>query len=396
MKFHLRLVNNNLHEARSDFEKLLSHIESITDNPDQYISNFKDLKSKNKISGFESDIYFWIKKPPKDFIEFIDDKLLETSKSQNKRNLKISGSKLVCENDDWLVYSITSHDACRYYGRNTKWCITEKSDYYWRKYLLQGYRFYFCIRKIPKEDSFDKLALQCKGKNISKVWDSTDTSYNIYDLSFLNLPDISHELKISNQSKKLAKGLIQSPHNILRINKLFLDSDIEIPNSISAIPHQGFAKSKISHIKFEDNTALKTLNSGTFFNCSNLETVDLPEGLRNLDRGVFHSCNNLSDISLPESLNQIGPYCFTGCSSLEVIDIPQNVKIIDEGAFKDCVNLSLINMLSKDISIDNSAFENCSQLVICASEKSSAHKFAISHDIIFKPLTSADNRNKNV
>lgn len=383
---HLRSVNDNLHEARADIEKLKNHIASATSNPQHYVDIFIDLKNKNQISGANSDIYFWIKKPAKDLIDFIEEKSRNTSKSKNKKNLKLAGSRFICDNDEWLIYSITSHDACRYYGRNTKWCITEESDFYWRKYLLQGYRFYFCLRKSPKYDSFDKIALQCKGRRIYKAWDSIDICYSIDTLSFLNLPDISYELKISNQSKKLAKGLIQSPQNILRINKVFLDKDINIPNSVAAIPHQGFAESKVAHIIFEDNTSLKTLNSGTFFNCSRLETVDLPEGLKNLDRGVFHSCDKLSDIILPNSLTEIGPYCFTGCSSLEDIDIPSNVRYIDEGAFKDCIKLSNLTVLSKDIVINNSAFDNCPQLTIYASEKSKAYAFATDHNIDFKPL----------
>lgn len=386
---HLRAFDNNLHEARADIEKLKNHIASVTSNPQHYVDIFIDLKNKNQISGSNSDIYFWIKKPANDLIDFIEEKSKNISKSKNKKNLKLAGSRFICDNDDWLVYSITSHDACRYYGRNTKWCITEESDFYWRKYLLQGYRFYFCLRKSPKHDSFDKIALQCKGKKIYKAWDSTDTCYDIDNLSFLNLPDISYELRISNQSKKLAKGLIQSPQNILRINKAFIDKDISIPNSIAAIPHQGFAESKVAHIIFEDNTSLKTLNSGTFFNCSKLETVDLPEGLETLSRGVFHSCSNLDSIELPESLKTIGPYCFTECTSLENITIPKNVTYIDEGAFKSCVNLTRADIYSPDLEINPKAFVDCGKLVIYASEKSTACKFANDHNIEFKSLIRA-------
>lgn len=352
----------NLNEALADIEKLKSHIETVSDKFEYYVDKFIEMKNRNKISGSEKDLYFWLKKPPEDFIDFIDAKLSEISKTELKKNIKLAGAELVIEDNLWRIYKISSHDACRYYGRNTKWCITEESDFYWRRYLLQGYRFYFAIRLNPQNDSFDKLAFQCRGKKIEKVWDSTDISYNIDDLPFLKLPDLSYELYLSNKSKRVGKGLIETPHNILRINKLFVDDKVHIPNSISAIPYNGFAKTKIKEVYFEDNSALKSIYDGTFFNCSDLTIVDLPEGLKKLCRGAFHSCNSLKVVDLPNSLLSIGPYCFADCDSMKSITIPKSVKNIDEGAFKNCIELADVLIRNSNTVIADNAFENCPKI----------------------------------
>lgn len=384
---HLRSVNDNLHEARADIEKLKNHLASVSDKAFDYVDDFIDLKNKNKIKGSESDIYYWLKKDPQELIKFIEEKINSVTNTQSKKHLKVSGSRFVCSNDYWNIYAILNHDACKIYGKNTKWCITEQSDYYWRKYLLQNYRFYFAIKKIPNFDSFDKVALQCKGKKIVNVWDSTDTCYKIEDVKFLNLPDISDELKITSKDRKIANGLTQTSNNILKVSKSNLDDNVFIPKSIAAIPNEGFSKSNIKSIEFEDNSIMKTLNSGLFFNCINLETVDLPEGLEVLNRGSFHSCINLDTINLPKSLKAIGPFCFTDCENLDSITIPHNVKFIDEGAFKGCDNLISIKILSDDIQIDATAFDDCPKITIYGSEASNAHDFADSNNITFKALS---------
>lgn len=380
---HLRLVNDNLHEARADFEKLKSHIDSIVDDSQYYVDLFIDLKNKNKITGSERDVYFWIKKHPQDLIDFINEKLATTSKSETKKKLKLAGSRVVCENDDWVVYAITSHDACRYYGRNTKWCITESSDYYWRKYLHQGYKFYFCINKYPADSAFDKLALQCKSKTIYQIWDSLDKNYKPSDLRFLNIPDITSDLLIHSKSRKIGDGLIQTSQDILNVKKANLSSSVIIPNSIIGIPNEEFADSRINKIVFEDNSSLKRLSNGLFYNCDQLTDIKLPDNLQIISRGAFHSCSNLDTVYLPDSVKILEPFCFADCENLTELAIPKSAELIDEGAFKSCTKLSNIDILSNDIEIHDSAFSNCDKLVIHASEKSNAHRFAIKHNIPF-------------
>lgn len=355
---HLRLVNGNLHEARADFEKLKSHIDNIVDDSQYYIDVFIDLKNKNKILGSARDIYFWIKKPAQDFIDFIDEKVSSTSKSEVKKNLKLAGAKFICENDTWTIYSITSHDACRYYGRNTKWCITDQSEYYWRKYLLQGYRFYIAINNVSTEGLFSKVAIQCKGNKIYKLWDSLDNSYDLKDLDFLNLPDLTDEIRSSNKDKQISPGLTQTAQCILKVSKRKLSDNITIPNNIAGIPDQSFSESSIRKVVFEDYSQLKVLSNGMFYDCDNLNSVKLPEGLIKLGNGVFHSCENLVNVELPSTLKEIGPYCFKYCSELKELIIPKSVQNIYEGAFANCTSLNSIRLMSKDTYIDPSALEH--------------------------------------
>ena len=59
--------------------------------------------------------------------------------------------------------------------------------------------------------------------------------------------------------------------------------------------------------------------------CSNLTTINVPEGLTSIGYSAFYSCSSLTEITLPASLTSIGYYAFYGCSSLTSITIPASV-----------------------------------------------------------------------
>jgi hypothetical protein len=77
------------------------------------------------------------------------------SKSQKQKEIKGDGSKLIYENDEYLLYEIYNHKASCYYGAGTKWCITGKNpnnpnggSQAWEMYTKQGAGFMFLIKKM--------------------------------------------------------------------------------------------------------------------------------------------------------------------------------------------------------------------------------------------------------
>ena len=46
--------------------------------------------------------------------------------------------------------------------------------------------------------------------------------------------------------------------------------------------------------------------SPAFYRCSNLTSINLPEGLQGIGDRAFDGCSNLTNIVLPESLQHIG------------------------------------------------------------------------------------------
>lgn len=99
-----------------------------------------------------------------------------------------------------------------------------------------------------------------------------------------------------------------------------------------------------------------------FYNCTKLETVTIPEGIKYIEREAFSNCNSLTSIILPESVTSIGIYAFQNCNKLESVQLPSNMQGITEGAFYNCTSLKNINLPDNLTEIYAFAFENCTSL----------------------------------
>ena len=82
------------------------------------------------------------------------------------------------------------------------------------------------------------------------------------------------------------------------------------------------------------------------FSGTNLKHVDIPKSVIEFDY-TFYNCTSLTSVNIPNSVTLIGGGAFSGCSSLTSIDIPDNVTIIGSLAFENCINLTSITIPSK-------------------------------------------------
>lgn len=74
-----------------------------------------------------------------------------------------------------------------------------------------------------------------------------------------------------------------------------------------------------------------------FYNCKELESVTIPDGLESIYG--FNGCSGLTSVTIPDSVNTIGGRAFSGCSGLKSIIIPASVYSISPEAFAGCTGL---------------------------------------------------------
>ena len=97
------------------------------------------------------------------------------TKSELERETKVKGAEKVFENDKATVYRITTWEASCLYGRGTKWCISaEKESHHFYDYFMRN-AIYFVIRKQPKRDNYDKIAILVDKSGKKMYWDAKDT-----------------------------------------------------------------------------------------------------------------------------------------------------------------------------------------------------------------------------
>jgi len=96
------------------------------------------------------------------------------TKSELERKAKVEGAEKVFENDKAVVYKITTWEASCLYGRGTRWCISaEKESGSFYDYSMKN-AIYFVIRKQPKGDAYDKIAVLVDKSGKKQYWDAKD------------------------------------------------------------------------------------------------------------------------------------------------------------------------------------------------------------------------------
>ena len=99
-----------------------------------------------------------------------------------------------------------------------------------------------------------------------------------------------------------------------------------------------------------------------FYNCSNLSSVTIPDGVKSIGNYAFSGCSKQQTITIPNSMTSIGKYAFQSCRGLTSITIPDGVTSIEEGTFDDCTSLKNVYMGNSVTSIGYDAFGGCSKL----------------------------------
>lgn len=125
---------------------------------------------------------------------------------------------------------------------------------------------------------------------------------------------------------------------------------------------------KITGLRFADNSGVTFIGDHAFKNCSNLKTIEnIPSTLNNIEKwcfegtalesvdlsntqittmkdGVFFNNTSLTSIKLPNKLENFWDNAFNGCTSLNNIEMPSTVKGIYNNVFLNCKQLSDVKL----------------------------------------------------
>ena len=107
-----------------------------------------------------------------------------------------------------------------------------------------------------------------------------------------------------------------------------------------------------------------SIGESVFSNCYALQTAELGQGITSIGENAFHRCKKLEGIVIPDAVETLGNNPFSGCSSMTSVKIGSGVKAIPTYAFSGCSALADMQIGTGVNSIDSYAFNGCSSLPI--------------------------------
>jgi hypothetical protein len=130
------------------------------------IPEFDRLVNKNLIKNKDINSYKFLSQL-KTEVSRLENK---TSKTQIKKDIKVSGSDVVYEDNVVKVVNPKTHEASKIYGSNTKWCTTEKDPKTWNDYSNRAIKMYYFL---PKNNS-EKYAAAVYPDNKMEIFNDQD------------------------------------------------------------------------------------------------------------------------------------------------------------------------------------------------------------------------------
>ena len=129
------------------------------------------------------------------------------------------------------------------------------------------------------------------------------------------------ELKLPASLTKIDYASVASAYYI---------TEITIPASVTAIEDRAFEDCRsLTQITFEGAQVAK-IGNWAFYNCHELEEIDLPEGVEEIGLAAFYGCAYAQTIHLPASVRSIGDNGFALCTKMSRMDVdavlPPDVK----------------------------------------------------------------------
>ena len=128
----------------------------------------------------------------------------------------------------------------------------------------------------------------------------------------------------------------------------------------------------LKSIKFSENNDYYTVEDNVIFDKDKTKlifypaglvnvTYTIPEGIKEIGESAFDSNENLKEVIIPSSVNKLGNRAFY-FSNIEKIELPEGIKEIPQEAFFNCVNLISVKLPESLLKIDQSAFSGCQNL----------------------------------
>ena len=161
----------------------------------------------------------------------------------------------------------------------------------------------------------------------------------------------------------------------------FFDEQSKIINDYTGSVTEVKIPSKINGVD------VRVVGYGSFMNCTELTSVEIPDGVISISINAFRNCTSLESIKIPESVSFIGSSAFLGTKYLENFDdidgfviindilyqykeqsnvtdvtIPDNINLICGNAFSDCPNIKNVTISDGVTNIYDRAFEDCISL----------------------------------
>ena len=145
---------------------------------------------------------------------------------------------------------------------------------------------------------------------------------------------------------------------------------------------------KLREFNFKGESQLKTIGDNVFAGLTELKAFSIPRSVTKIAANAFIGCKKLAKVTFHDEavIQEIGEGAFADCG-ITSINIPKNVKKIAREAFLGCQALTKINITKATTDISPEAFKQCTQLTEINVDRDNAKYTSIDGYLLSKNKT---------
>lgn len=121
---------------------------------------------------------------------------------------------------------------------------------------------------------------------------------------------------------------------------------------------------QVQTLRFRDAEDFNNVDQQGFRFFRELRDTVIPMGVERIPHSMFYDCSGLESVELPPTVQEIGDYAFAGCRNLKHISLASldQLRRIGTSAFEDCVSLERVFLPACLEELGGAAFSGCSGL----------------------------------
>ena len=357
LKVELETDEMSLTESKADIQKFIDKFGK--DNYDKFVM-MKDRLKNNKVSV---DIVYHVAHTSKEdmdkLLSDIDNKVVKDDDTKSTHmNIDVA-----YEDDKWIIYNVLDWETAMNLGDGTVWCITgryatakvkpSQAEHYFNAYLESEYSMYlFAIDKSTNKAIYCICPKKKSEDGIMDVWNREDD-------------EVGYVEEISDFEYKGFEYV--NPSTLRVVNSVLVGKapedleSYEIPEGVKKIDNDVFSFCKnLKSVKIPESVTEIGFNA--FWECESLDNVVLPSNLKRLGNSAFEECKSLTKIVIPEGVKEIFSSTFSNCKSLKEVTLPKSLESIWRYSFAKCSSLTEIVIPNGVESIGSRCFQECKNL----------------------------------
>ena len=236
-----------------------------------------------------------------------------------------------------------------------------------RKSLLTATFVLFACLSAMADDVSKEVTLTEAGTLSTAVGDAKNTITSLTVSGPINGADIlclrdmaGKDVNGDDTEGKLAKLDLTNATIVASDDIYYKDGSSEYKTENNVVGEYSFYRcSQLKSVKLP-NTVIG-IGTSAFWYCYNLNPVIIPNSVTSIGDKAFWNCSALTSVTIPDSVTSIGDEAFYGCTNMTTVSIPNSVEIIGDYAFYGS-SLSSVTIGSGVKSIGDLAFASCQLL----------------------------------